>query len=226
MKKIILGLSLFLLVGCSSDESDPIEEPSKPTSEIESNENLISSYREALEKDEKNYKNAEDDMVEEMYADLINEWEQKIKATEDEIKQLEKTYIYNDDFCIVDGTAVLIDKNDGIGTKDSFVSGFSELSLETLKKYDEKITDGAILLAATTFESEGDKFPIISVYYSQDSLESIDFETALKERNRNDYLYRDADYVKVHADLQGNLSEKGIIDNVPDLFLHYEGQTY
>lgn len=67
--------------------------------------------------------------------------------------------------------------------------------------------------------------PVISVYYSQDSLDNIDFEEALDDEE-GEYLYDNADYVGVHDALSDELTSSENFESVPELFTHYSGQTY
>lgn len=149
----------------------------------------------------------------------------RIESLEMENELLEDTLVYNDEFKIVQGTGVYIQQTDGILTEEDYASSFSRDALQTLDKYKNEITDGAILIGAAPFETDGDKFPVISVYYTQESLGKINFDRA-SDDERGDYLYKNADYVTTYDTLAEYITNRGSIDDVPDLFLHYSGTTY
>ncbi len=216
-------MGVFLLTACSNNDVEAVESPSKPESKINTNDSLIESFEDHLKEEQTLLNNAEGVMSKNIHKENIEHWEREIRQLEEEKKLLEKTLIYNDDFKVVQETGVYIQKHDGIFTEDTFVSGFNRDMLTELERYKDEISDGAILIAAAPFKSEGDKFPVISVYYSQKSLDRIDFDKALDD---DSYLYNNADYLNVHNTLSSSLSSKGNFDVVPDLFIHYNGITY
>lgn len=223
MKKILLLLSVFVMASCSKEE--PVEAPTDGTSQIETNNEIIKSYEEHLVDAQEKYDNAELPDNKDVYEESIRDWEARIESLEMENELLEDTLIYNDEFKIVQGTGVYIQQTDGILTEEDYASSFSRDALQTLDKYKDEITDGAILIGAAPFETDGDKFPVISVYYTQESLGKINFDRA-SDDEREDYLYKNADYVTTYDTLAEYITNRGSIDDVPDLFLHYSGTTY
>lgn len=223
MKKVFLLLALLTTTACSSVESEPVEEPTKPETEISTNNSLIESFEENLKNEQNLLDNASGVATKNLHEKGVEQWEKEIKQLEEENKLLEDTLIYNDDFKVVQGMGVYIQKHDSILTDDTFISGFNKDMLSELERYKDEISDGVTLIAAAPFKSEEDKFPVISVYYTQESLERIDFD---KASDNDEYLYENADYVKIHDALSSNLSTRGNFDIVPDLFIYYNAITY
>lgn len=152
-------------------------------------------------------------------------WENSISSLKSENELLEDTLIYNDEFKTVRGIGVFTQLDESILTEQLQVSSFNNTALETLNKYKDVITDGAILINALPFEEDGDKYTVISVYYSQEKLNSIDFEEAMND-DSGKYLYQNADYVSAHQTINEYLISSGEFDAVPDLFSYYSGITY
>ncbi len=223
MKKILLLLSMLFISACSNNDMEPIEEPTKPESEISANNNLIETFEGYLKDEQERLDKSEGIASKSTHENAVKNWKQEIRQVEQENELLEETLIYNDDFKVVQGTGIYVQKHDGMFTESTLISGFNNDMLKELERYKDEITNGAILIAAAPFESEGDKFPVISVYYSQKSLDKIDFEKAL---DNDEYLYKNADYVDVHNTLSNTLTSRGNFDNVPDLFAYYSGITY
>ena len=224
-KKLIslLALGSLLLFACSNVE--PAEEPTDASEQIEKNIKTIEFHEEKLVEEKEKYKTEKVKGIKENHALMIEDLERRIKSLENENEVLENTLIYNDDFRIVQGTGVYIDKHEGTLTEQTFVSGFNTKMLRELERYRDEITDGAILVAAIPFGDSTEKMPAISVYYSQESLEAIDFDRASDDEN-GDYLYKNADYVKAFDSLSDVLGSRGDFDKVNDLFVHYSGMTY
>lgn len=224
---LLFGVTISLLMGCAKNDVSEasIEEPTDGTSQIESNNNLIATYESKLADEQEKYDSADLEGVKAAYAETMGFWENSISGLKSENELLEDTLIYNDEFKTVRGMGVFTQLDESILTEQLQVSIFNNAALETLDKYKDVITDGAILINALPFEEDGDKYAVISVYYSQEKLNSIDFEEALND-DSGKYLYQNADYVKAHQTIDEYLVSSGDFDAVPDLFSDYLGKTY
>lgn len=224
---LLFGVMISLLMGCANNDAPKaaIEEPTDGTSQIESNNNLIATYESKLADEQAKYDSADLEGVKAAYAETMGFWENSISTLKSENELLEDTLIYNDEFKTVRGMGVFTQLDESILTEQLQVSSFNNAALETLDKYKDVITDGAILINALPFEEDGDKYAVISVYYSQEKLNSIDFEEALND-DSGKYLYQNADYVKAHQTIDEYLVSSGDFDAVPDLFSDYLGKTY
>ena len=218
-----LAISQLLLFGCSNEE--PIEEPTDASEQIEKNISRIELHEEMLVEEKEMYETAEIASIKETHALMIEDLERSIVSLQNENEVLEDTLIYNDEFRVVQGTGVYIDKHEGALNERTFVSGFNKRMLKELERYQDEISDGAILIAAIPMEGGSEKMPAISVYYSQESLEAIDFEKASDDEN-GDYIYKNADYVKAFDSLSEELISSGDFDKVSELFIHYSGMTH
>lgn len=222
--KLVLFLSVFLLVACSNE--DPIETPTDASSQIERNKSSIEAYENYRRQELEKYENEELDMLKEAYAENVEYWERNIEGLKIENKWLEDTLIYNDEFSVVKGTGVYIEKHDSILTDGVLVSSFNNNMLQELNKYQNEISNGAILIAAVPFQEGEDKMPMITVFYSQSTLEDIDFEKALDKDHNNDILYQNADYVNTFDVLSDYLEPRGNFDKTNELFRNISGKTY
>lgn len=224
---LLFGVTISLLMGCAKNDVSEasIEEPTDGTSQIESNNNLITTYESKLADEQAKYDSADLESVKAAYAETMGFWENSISNLKSENELLEETLIYNDEFKTVRGIGVFTQLDDSILTEQLQVSSFNNAALETLDKYKDVVTDGAILINALPFEEDGDKYAIISVYYSQEQLDSIDFEKALND-DSGEYLYQNADYVKSHPTIYEYLEDSGDFDIVPELFSYYSGISY
>lgn len=223
MKKVALFLSLLILSACSNADSEPeaIEEPTVPDTEISANNNLIQSFQEKIASDQEEIKNTDSEHLKNIYKESIKDWKKEIELIEEENKILEETLIYNDDFQVVQGTGVYVQKVDEMLNEKTLISGFNRDVLSELERYKSEISDGAILILAAPFNADSDRFPVISAYYTQESLEKIDFGN-----EEDHYLIDNADYVRVHDTLSKSLTTSGNFDAVSDLFNYYSGITY
>lgn len=224
-KKLItlLAVSSMFLLACSNEE--PIEEPTDASEQIEDNISRIEFHEEKLVEQKEMYETEEIASIKENHALMIGYLERRIVSLQNENEVLEDTLIYNDEFRVVQGTGVYIDKHEGALNERTFVSGFNTKMLKELERYQDEISDGAILIAAIPIGDSSEKMPAISVYYSQESLESIDFDKALDDE-QDDYLYENADYVKAFDVLSEELVSSGDFDKVSELFIYYSGMTH
>lgn len=218
-----LAISQLFLFGCSNLE--PVEEPTDASEQIEKNIRTIEFHEEKIAEEKQKYNAEKIEGIKENHALMIEDLERRISSLENENSVLESTLIYNDNFRIVQGTGVYIDKHEGSFNEQIFVSSFNTKMLKELERYRDEITDGAILIAAIPFGDSPEKMPAISIYYSQESLEAIDFEKASDDEN-GDYIYKNADYVKAFDSLSEELISSGDFDKVSELFIHYSGMTY
>lgn len=222
---LLFGAVFLFLSGCSNDDAVSIEEPTDGARQIEINNSTIASYESHLAEEQKKYDEAETDGLKEAYAETIQFWERSISGLENDNEILKDTLIYNDEFKTVQGVGVYTQIGEGVLTKQLSVSSFSGDGIEVLEKYRHVITDGAILINALPFKDGGDKYAVIAVYYSQEKLDSIDFEKA-SEDDSGLFLYENADYVKAHTDLSEFLEDSGDFDKVPDMFIEYSAGVY
>lgn len=224
---LLFGVTISLLMGCAKNDMSEayIEDPKDGTSQIESNNNLIVTHESKLADEQAKYYSADLEGVKAAYAETMSFWENSISSLKSENELLEDTLIYNDEFKTVRGIGVFTQLDESILTEQLQVSSFNNTALETLNKYKDVITDGAILINALPFEEDGDKYTVISVYYSQEKLNSIDFEEAMND-DSGKYLYQNADYVSAHQTINEYLISSGEFDAVPDLFSYYSGITY
>jgi hypothetical protein len=224
---LLFGVTISLLMGCAKNDVSEayIEDPKDGTSQIELNNNLIVTYESKLADEQAKYYSADLEGVKAAYAETMSFWENSISSLKSENELLEDTLIYNEEFKTVRGIGVFTQLDESILTEQLQVSSFNNAALETLNKYKDVITDGAILINALPFEEDGDKYTVISVYYSQEKLDSIDFEEAMND-DSGKYLYQNADYVSAHQTINEYLISRGEFDAIPDLFSYYSGITY
>jgi len=235
MRKLLITSGLISILGLSAcvqyEDGKPVEETDSDPKEEMSEENKAEIQRQQEEHDKKETEEkAEEERIAKEQAEkeeqerLEKEEAEKQKA-ETEAKEEEES---KPEYEMIDGIAVFTDAKEPTLSENNMVSNFSIEMTDALKKHHEEIENGAIFRLANTLEdtygNEEQVYTLV-VYYSQDTIEKINYDNwpSLVASG----LYDTADTVLVHYVLNNNKHAEGKgADNAPPIVGEMFGAEY
>lgn len=162
--------------------------------------------------------------------DFDDEYDKKleeIRAEREEEENSKETYGYQHE--VIDGVDVYSSFEDTYWDEDSYMYGFSMDMTELLTKIHDDLENGVVFRSGATltdtYGNEEKKY-VLNVWYSQDTVEKINYDN-WPTFNSED-LYDTADGFVIHPALSKNteIQNKELPDNAPEFVAGSLGQMY
>lgn len=211
---VLVVMGIIATSGENNSSTETAEEPTPSTTQ--SNSTTENGTSADAENNDEEFKEEYDKKMSEI----------RTQREENSEEQTQKELPYQHD--VIDGVDVFTSYTEMILTPNVFMSNFSVDMTELLKEKQDEINNGVIFRNATSVTDQHgneEKMVVLSVWYSQETIEKINYDNWPQLVGED--LYNTADGVLVHHHLkQDAVENKTADDSQPDAHRYGVGTEY